>query len=594
MSTLTLKTLLQATMSYTTVQDRGLLQQAFAFANSAHKGTFRSTGEAYIQHPLAVALILANMQMPPDALVAAMLHDVVEDTSTTIEDIQTMFGETIRQIVDGLTKFNNPTGQITKFTRIAQRQQSVQKILRATITQPLVIIIKLADRLHNMRTLQALSMEKRKYIARETLEIYAPLAERLGIRLLADELYNLSIYYCNHSYYIKVQEQLTRLKRPVKEIQQTLQTMLSRYTLDIEVKAITKNFSNLYTYRHVSQKKDLLAQQFIFYIYVESIEDCYRALGRIHTLYMPDSGAFHDCIATPERNGYQALQTIIYWKNIQPITIHIQTHEMRDKSSYGIAKGFQKIKTPTRDEEQFWIEQVRSWEEELPLQYATFVSKLKHKLLQEQIFVFTATGEIIDLPKGASVLDFAYAIHTDIGDTCAYGLITYTYPITGKLIKEIKPHYCPLTDGDIVEIVSDKQVHPNSSWLRCALTPHAKNNIRKYLIAHNTLSRTSLRSQRRTNSIPMKKFQCHILASDRPGLLWEISSSFTQSHISLNYAKLETKTEKGRALFTLHFTIGNKPDTNKVIKQLILQLQEIPDIIYIYTIVPSKKSDRKN
>ena len=464
----TLHDLLAETSQYLTPKDMERIERAYELANRAHKGTRRRSGEAYIQHPLEVALLLADMRIDADGITAALLHDVVEDTTYSLEDLRAQFGESVTNIVDGVTRFdalipgaaaspaddekltnqNNELAlaqveeqrrQQAKEMKRRQRSETVRKMLLAMAEDPRVVVLKLADRLHNMRTLAVMNPLQQQNKARETSEIYAPLARRLGMALVQAELEDLAFSYLEPDKY-------ARLAREVEEERHKRQSYI-----------------------------DL----------VNSDHDCYLALGHIHALWRPKDGRIKDFIATPKLNGYQSLHTTVFCLDNRLAEIQIRTHDMQRTADYGIASyWYMKGRGESRlsyHEMIAWIEQLREWQRELPQSADEFVEAVKGDIFQEQIFVFTPKGEVKDLPRGSTPLDMAYRIHTDIGDHCAGARIITNMADTGRLVTRLVPLDYELQGGEIVDIVVNRTTHPTRDWLSFARTAAARTKIRRYL-----------------------------------------------------------------------------------------------------------------
>lgn len=508
-----LEHLLAETRQYLTPQDLETIQRAYELANRAHMGVVRRSGEPFIQHPLEVALLLADMRIDADSIVAALLHDVVEDTRYTLDDLRQQFGDAVANIVDGVTKFDALAGkpgpqvamsatapqtseQVEQGQRLArdlkrrQRSETVRKMLLAMAEDPRVVVLKLADRLHNMRTLSVMNQAQQQNKARETSEIYAPLARRLGMALVQAELEDLAFSYLEPERYAKlareVEEERRKRQPYIDQICQMLQEEMQEAGIHAEVHAWQKHLSSInrklqQSGGELSQIHDLVS----FRILVDSVHDCYLALGHIHALWRPKDGRIKDFIATPKVNGYQSLHTTVFCLDNQLAEIQIRTHDMQRTADYGIASyWYLKERGESRlssREMTAWIEQLRDWQRELPQNADEFVEAVKGDIFQEQIFVFTPKGEVKDLPKGSTALDIAYRIHTDIGDHCAGARVITNTGDTGRLVTRIVPLDYELKGGEIVDIIVDPNVHPTRDWLAFARTTTARAKIRRYL-----------------------------------------------------------------------------------------------------------------
>ena len=519
---MTLKDLLTETGQYLSPHEMETIQRAYAVANEAHRGKMRIFGDPYIQHPLEVALLLAGLRIDADAIVAALLHDVVEDTDYTLEELSAQFGEAVANIVDGVTKFDTLAGrhaegqfiapasdegapalaaeetpeQIKRRQRQArdlkgrQRSETVHKMLLAMAEDPRVVVLKLADRLHNMRTLSVMNLAQQQNKAREAREIYAPLARRLGMERVQAELEDLAFSYLEPDKFTQlardVEEERRKRQPTIDAIRGALEEEMSKAGIDAEVRAWQKPLSsvnrNLERSRgELSQMHDLVSYR----ILVDSEYDCYLALGHIHALWRPKDGRFKDFIGTPKVNGYQSLHTTVFCLDNQLAEIQIRTHEMERIDDYGIASyWYLKERRGARlstHEMVTWIEQLREWQRELPQNADEFVEAVKGDIFQEQIFVFTPKGEVKDLPRGSTPLDLAYRIHTDIGDHCAGARIITNLEESGRLITRIVPLDYELKGGEIVDIIVDASAHPSREWLSLARTTSARTKIRRYL-----------------------------------------------------------------------------------------------------------------
>ena len=507
----TLQDLLAETCQYLAPLDMERIERAYDLASLAHQGVLRRSGEEYIQHPLEVALLLADMRIDADGIVAALLHDVVEDTTYALEDLRLQFGTAVANIVDGVTKFDalvpgdasnhddagtavqlNDEQRRQQAREIKQRQRSetVRKMLLAMAEDPRVVVLKLADRLHNMRTLSVMNPAQQQNKARETSEIYAPLARRLGMSLVQAELEDLAFSYLEPDTYARlaheVEEELGKRLAYSDEVCRILQEEMERAGIHAEVHAWQKHLASInrklqQSGGDVSQIHDLIS----FRILVNSDHDCYLALGHIHALWRPKDGRIKDFIATPKLNGYQSLHTTVFCLENRLAEIQIRTHEMQRTADYGIASyWYLKERGGSRlsyREMIAWIEQLRDWQRELPQSADEFVEAVKGDIFQEQIFVFTPKGEVKDLPRGSTPLDMAYRIHTDIGDHCAGARIITNMVDTGRLVTRLVPLDYELQGGEIVDIVVNRASHPTRDWLSFARTAAARTKIRRYL-----------------------------------------------------------------------------------------------------------------
>lgn len=528
-SLMTIQDLLAETEHYLTPEDMEKIQRAYDLANRAHKGALRRSGEPYIQHPLEVALLLAEMRIDADGIVSALLHDVVEDTEYSLEDLREQFGPAVAIIVDGVTKFDTLAG--TKPAKASPddidgpvpstppslvdkrriRTETVRKMLLAMAEDPRVVVVKLADRLHNMRTLSAMSSVQQQNTSRETSEIYAPLARRLGMNLVQADLEDLAFGYLEPEKYIQlskqVAEEVKRRQPFINEVCRVLREEMKHAGIRADVLAWQKHLAS------INRKLDDVPSQMkgnelghihdliSFRILVDSDYECYLALGHIHALWRPKDGRIKDFIATPKLNGYQSLHTTVFCLENRLAEIQIRTYDMQRTADYGIASywflkermGHAEKNHGEHDENKpgswrlsyremmTWIEQLREWQRDLPPSADEFVEAVKGDLFQEQIFVFTPQGEVKDLPRGSTPLDMAYRIHTDIGDHCAGARIITNTDDSGHLVTRLVPLDYELKGGEIVEIMVNRTVHPTRDWLSFTRTAAARNKIRRYL-----------------------------------------------------------------------------------------------------------------
>ncbi|NLG84560.1 MAG: bifunctional (p)ppGpp synthetase/guanosine-3',5'-bis(diphosphate) 3'-pyrophosphohydrolase [Firmicutes bacterium] len=450
--------------------------EAFAFAAQAHAGQRRDSGEEYIQHPLEVAEILAEIGMDTTSLVAALLHDVVEDTTVEMAEIEGRFGPEIALLVDGVTKLSRLSFRSTE----EQQAENLRKMFLAMAKDIRVIVIKLADRLHNMRTLRHLPPERREKIARETLEIYAPLAHRLGIWKIKWELEDLALRHLDPAAYYDLVEKVAMKRQEreglIEEVRQTLARVLAEHGIKAEFQGRAKHFYSIYQKMHEQGKEfneifDLMALRVI----VPAVSDCYEVLGLVHTLWKPVPGRFKDYIAMPKSNMYQSLHTTVIGPRGEPLEIQIRTQEMHYVAEYGIAAHWRYKEKRGGDELDLtakiaWLRQLLEWQKEMK-DAGEYMEALKVDLFADEVFVFTPKGDVKSLPKGATPVDFAYSVHTHIGHQCVGARVN------GRLV----PLDYELHNGDIVEIITKNTPGPSPDWLNFVKTAKAKNRIRQWL-----------------------------------------------------------------------------------------------------------------
>tara|TARA_B110000503_G_scaffold143516_1_gene245481 strand:+ start:6432 stop:8546 length:2115 start_codon:yes stop_codon:yes gene_type:complete len=473
---LALRLLLDKLSFYLDPKEVSRVERAYLFAEKCHEGQMRQSGDAYISHPLAVAHILADMHMDHESLMAAMLHDVIEDTGVTKAQISRRFGRPVADLVDGVSKLS----EIEFQSKAEQQAESFQKMTLAMSRDIRVVLVKLADRLHNMRTLGVLSPAKRRRIARETLEIYAPIAQRLGIndiRLELEDLGFAAMYPLRHR---RLREAMKAAKKNRKEIvtevHQAIEIRLEKESVNATVKSREKHLWSIY--RKMREKKRAFREimdVFAFRLIVNSVDDCYRVLGMMHNIFKPVPGEFKDYIAIPKANGYQSLHTVLVGMHGVLIEVQIRTNEMEAMASYGIAAHWEyKTGKQTADVNQRratrWIQGLLDMQKEAG-DSLEFLEHVKADLFPDEVYVFTPKGRIIELPTGATPIDFAYAVHTGIGNSC----------IACRVNGQLTPLSEPLESGQMVEIISDHEAQPNPNWLNFVVSAKARSAIRHYL-----------------------------------------------------------------------------------------------------------------
>ena len=454
--------------------DRDSVARAFAFACTSHADQRRKSGEDFITHPVEVAKICAGLRLDTETLCAALLHDTVEDTSASLEEVSKRFGESIAGLVDGVTKLTGITFQ----SRDEHQAENYRKMMVAMATDVRVILIKLADRLHNMRTLEALPKQKQIEKSRETLEIYAPLAHRLGIHAMKWELEDLAFQRLHPRKYDEIKklvaQQRAERETYVTDAGEFLATELAKVGIEALISGRAKHFYSIYSKmtkkgREFNEIYDLTAMR----VLVDSVKDCYGAIGIIHSIWKPLPGRFKDFIATPKLNLYQALHTTVIGPEGRPLEIQIRTPDMHETAEYGIAAHvIYKEGSSKGDAERDKMTWLRHLIEEEADDATEFVEALKVDLFEDEVFVFTPRGEVKNLSAGSTPLDFAYAVHTDIGHRC----------VGAKVNGKIVPLHYQLKSGDIVEILTSKQERgPSRDWLALVRTSRARNKIRASL-----------------------------------------------------------------------------------------------------------------
>ncbi|MGI6527734.1 MAG: RelA/SpoT family protein [Caldicoprobacterales bacterium] len=453
------------------------VMEANAFSEKAHANQKRSSGEPYSIHPLAVANILADLGMDVNTIISGLLHDTIEDTGVTREELEEKFGSEVAEMVDGVTKLS----RLSYKTKEEQQVENLRKMFLAMAKDIRVIIIKLSDRLHNLRTLEYIDEEKQREKAYETLEIYAPLAHRLGIFKIKWELEDIALRYIDPRGYYDLVEKVSRKRREreafIQEVIGTLKEKLNDLSIQYEIEGRPKNFYSIYKKMYMQHKEfeqiyDLLAIR----VLVSTVKDCYGVLGVAHTLWKPIPGRFKDYIAMPKPNMYQSLHTTVIGPEGEPFEIQIRTWEMHRTAEYGIAahwkyKEGRKATSYDMDKKLAWLRQLLEWQND-STDAREFMETLKIDLFTDEVFVFTPKGDVINLPKGATPLDFAYTIHSAVGNRC----------IGAKVNGKIVPLDSQLSTGDIVEILTTQQAShgPSRDWLKVVKTNQARNKIKQW------------------------------------------------------------------------------------------------------------------
>jgi guanosine-3',5'-bis(diphosphate) 3'-pyrophosphohydrolase len=524
--------------------DRDKVARAFEFACERHGDQKRYSGDEFITHPVGVAQICAGMRLDTETLCAALLHDTVEDTSATLDEVREEFGEEIAALVDGVTKLTGMNFE----SRDERQAENYRKMMVAMATDVRVILIKLADRLHNMRTLGALPKQKQTLKSHETLEIYAPLAHRLGIHAIKWELEDLAFATLHPRKYAEI-KQLVAQQRDERENYVTeagafLSEELEEVGIDAEISGRAKHFYSIYTKmakkgREFNEIFDLTAMRVI----VGSVKDCYGAIGVIHSLWKPLPGRFKDFVAMPKANMYQALHTTVIGPEGKPLEIQIRTEEMHKLAEYGIAAHVAYKEGGRGDpqrEKMTWLRQLVEAEgEQDPTE---FLESLKVDLFEDEVFVFTPKGEVKNLSAGSTPLDFAYAVHTDVGHSC----------VGAKVNGSIVPLHYQLRSGDIVEVLTAKQKRaPSLDWLKLVRTSRARNKIRAWFKEERREDaerdgREGLDEALRKRGVPMQKIGGSPLLAD---VIREMGfKKGTDFYIALGQGKISTKTAVNKIL----------------------------------------------
>lgn len=469
-----LDTLIDTIASKNPDADIDIITRAYEKAQLAHREQYRLSGEPFIIHPLEVAIILANLNLDTDTISAALLHDVVEDTSITINDLKSEFNEEVALLVDGVTKISS----LKKKSKHIEQAQNLRKMLMATIKDVRVILIKLADKLHNMRTIMFQPEGKKQRIAREVLDIYAPLAGRLGISTIRSELEDLAFHVLNHDEYHDIKDKVAQRKQEIEGYINNIRDTLQKKFLDLGITAqITGRAKHFYSiYRKMKYQGKSFNDIFdirAIRIITEEIKDCYGILGVIHTLWIPITARFKDYIAVPKSNMYQSLHTTVMGPDGHPLEIQIRTREMHVIDEMGIASHWIYKETPSAIGKDYrnmpLLKNIDTWDYEVK-DTKEFMKELKMDLYEDEIFVFTPKGKIIKLAKGSTPIDFAYAIHTEVGNSCTGAKVNNT----------IVPLKTELKSGDIIEILTSKKGHPSKAWLKFVRSSNARYKIRSW------------------------------------------------------------------------------------------------------------------
>lgn len=468
--------MLEGTLSYLQPDEVEQVQRAYHMAEEAHNGQFRASGEPYIVHPVAVARILATMRLDYKSIIVALLHDIIEDTVCSKEDIQVAFDEEIANLVDGVTKLT----QIKFNTRAEAQAENFRKMLLAMTKDVRTIIIKLADRMHNMQTVQHLNADRRRRIARETLDIYAPLARRLGMHHFSLELENYAFAVMHPLRYRVLADAMKKVQGDhhdiLEEIKSAVQNKLENH--QIGLMTIEAREKHLYSIYCKMKKKHIafadITDFYAFRIIVKTVDDCYRTLGMIHSLYKPLPAKIKDYIAMPKNNGYQSLHSIMFGPYGAPIEIQIRTPKMNDLANQGVAAhwAYKSGTFPSKSQlqAQQWLKSLIDIQQKSG-NSLEFIENVKIDLFPDDVYVFTPKGDIMELPSGATAMDFAYMVHTDVGNRC----------VAARIDRQLAPLSTVLTNGQTLEIITTESARPTSAWLNVVVTGKAKSAIKHYL-----------------------------------------------------------------------------------------------------------------
>ena len=535
-----------------------LVRRAFVIARDAHEGQTRSSGEPYITHPVAVACIIAEMKLDHEAVMAALLHDVIEDTPYTEEQLANEFGSSVADIVQGVSKLDK-----LKFrTRQEAQVENFRKMILAMTKDIRVVLIKLADRTHNMRTLGSLRPDKRRRIAKETLEIYSPFAHRLGIEHIKNELENLCLQaiYPHRYNILKTGIEMARSSRQdlIAKITHEIENRLAEVGIPARVYGREKHLYALYQKmlrkeQHFHSILDIYA----FRIVVDTVDNCYRVLGQMHALYKPRPYQVKDYIAVPKTNGYQSLQTSMIGHKGVPIEVHIRTEEMDQMAELGVAAFWQYSEdkshsTSVQQRAQRWLQSIVELQQSAG-NTEEFIESVKSDLFSNDIYVFTPKGRIVELPARATALDFAYAVHSDIGDCCVGAIVDHApYPISQ-----------PLQSGQTVEILTEPGKHPHPSWLKFVVSSKAKAKIRQAL-KHNG---EWLDDEQAVEKPEFIETNIVLEIKDQPGVLASLTNTIAASNSNIGEV-VSRPMENGNYKVSLRIAVTDNAHLYVVIQKL--------------------------
>ncbi len=572
--------ILEKVEAYNPGSDQDLLRRAYVFSAKEHRGQVRRSGEPYLVHPLNVAAILADLKADDVSIVVGLLHDVLEDTLTTREAIAGQFGGEVAELVDGLTKI----GKFSYVSREEEQAETFRKMILAMVSDLRVVMVKLADRLHNMRTLGFLPEVKRREIARETLDIYAPIAHRLGMGSVKGELEDLAFLYLEPEEHERVAREVARKMKVsegmVSEVRRRIEARLADAGIQAEVSGRMKRYYSIWlkmrrTGVDAAQLYDILA----FRVVVAETRDCYETLGMVHQLWRPVPGRIKDYVAMPKPNFYQSLHTTVMGETGQPFEIQIRTREMDLIAERGIAAHW-KYKEgrlgPHADDARFqWLRQLVDWQSEVsdPRQ---FLSSLKVDLYPDEVYTFTPKGEVFAFPRGATPIDFAYRVHTDVGHRCVGARVN------GKLV----PLRTPLSNGDIIEILTAPNQVPSRDWLSSVATSRARHKIRHFI--HEEEKRQAVELGRRLLERELKKFRRTVRKLESEGSLQrELAQwGFTKPddlYAAIGYGKLAPRAALERFVPPEELARGEPDKKESAVTRVVRKILPfgVPDIAVV-------------
>lgn len=530
------------------------IKKALDFARRIHRGQKRASGHPYVDHVVATALTLAQWRLDATSIIAGLLHDSIEDCGISAEQLSQEFGEEVSFLVEGVSRLGH-----LRYHSEQEGSESLRKMMLAVSKDLRVIFIKLADRLHNMQTLSHLPTKKQKRIAQETIEIYAAIADRLGMQHVAGDLKDLAFPYIHPDQHQWIRKNITESYEEreayIKKIEPLVQGHLQKasinpLSIDYRAKRMYSLYKKLLRYdMNVENIYDLVAMRII----VDTVDECYSALGIIHQLWPPMPGRIKDYIALPKPNGYQSLHTTVFCVDNRPTEFQIRTaamHEFAEEGAaahwfYELQKGRSSTPSLNRQEVE-WIRQLKDWQNQFPGSQE-FIDALKIDLFSDRIFVLTPKGRVVDLPAGATPIDFAYHIHTDVGNSC----------IGAKVNNKIVPFDHTLQSGDMVEILTQKNKKPSAEWVRMVRTGYAKKKIKSAI--------------KRTSSVP-KKTEFRLTCENRIGMMKDVSGVFSRSHIGIDH--IHSTTQKGFVTLRIVVDISDQEKAQR----MLLKLKKLPGV----------------
>ncbi len=564
-----LEDIIERVSAYNPTSDLDLIRKAYIYSAKVHKGQLRRSGEPYLNHPIEVAMLLAELKLDPQTIATGLLHDTVEDTYTTVAELLDFFGPEVAEMVDGVTKI----GKIVVTTSEEKQAENFRKMVLAMGKDIRVILVKLADRLHNMRTLEYLPPEKQIPIAQETLDIYAPIANRLGIGWIKAELEDLSLKYLKPELFENisrmVSEKWAEREKFVTDFKGLIQKEMEKHNIQGEITGRPKHIYGVYKKlggqsADIEQLNDIMA----FRIKVDSVKDCYGALGMIHSLWKPVPGRFKDFIAIPKANGYQSLHTTVIAPNGERVEVQIRTKDMHRIAQEGIAAHWKYKEGKSfsqKDDEKFsWLRQLLEWQRDLK-DPSEFMETVKVDLFSDEVYVFTPKGEVKALPRGATPIDFAYNVHSDVGHRCVGA------KVNGRMV----PIKYQLRNGDTLEILTSPTHHPSKDWLKFVVTPKAKARIRQWI---NTEERSqSISLGREMLERELKKYSLELRNEDIARVTSELSIPTPEDlYARVGYGKLSVNNVLARIVPKNRFTELQK-GSQSGLARVISRFRKKPD-----------------